>query len=80
MTEALQASVEIKEAILKEIERYKRLGGAASEGAVSRTYIETLLSMPWEKSTKENFELGDAKNILERDHYGMEKVKERSLQ
>lgn len=79
-TEALEASAEIKEAILKEIERYKRLGGAASEGAVARTYIETLLSMPWDKSTKENFALGDAKDILERDHYGMEKVKERILQ
>ena len=79
-TEALEASVEIKEAILKEIERYKRLSGAASEGAVARTYIETLLSMPWDKATKESFSLGDAKKILERDHYGMEKVKERILQ
>ncbi|MBQ8798033.1 MAG: endopeptidase La [Lachnospiraceae bacterium] len=78
--EELEASVEIKEAILKEIERYKRLGGAASEGAVARTYIETLLSMPWDKATKEEFELSDAKKILERDHYGMEKVKERILQ
>ncbi|MBP3617387.1 MAG: endopeptidase La [Lachnospiraceae bacterium] len=78
--EALQASAEIKEAILKEIERYKRLGGAASEGAVARTYIEILLSMPWDKATQENFALGEAKDILERDHYGMEKVKERILQ
>lgn len=79
-TEELEASPEIKEAILKEIERYKRLGGAASEGAVARTYIETLLSMPWDKATQENFVLADAKKILERDHYGMEKVKERILQ
>ena len=78
--ELLQASTEIKEAILKEIERYKRLGGAASEAAVARTYIETLLSMPWDKATQENFALADAKKILERDHYGMEKVKERILQ
>ena len=79
-TEALEAPIEIKEAILKEIERYKRLSGAASEGAVARTYIETLLSMPWNKATQENFALADAKKILERDHYGMEKVKERILQ
>ena len=79
-TEALEASAEIKEAILKEIERYKRLSGAASEGAVARTYIETLLAMPWNKATQENFSLADAKKILERDHYGMEKVKERILQ
>ncbi len=78
--EALDASAEIKEAILKEIERYKRLSGAASEGAVARTYIETLLSMPWDKATKETFELTEAEKILERDHYGMEKVKERILQ
>ncbi len=78
--EALEASAEIKEAILKEIERYKRLGGAASEGAVARTYIETLLSMPWDKATQENFALAEAKKILDRDHYGMEKVKERILQ
>ncbi len=78
--EELEASVEIKEAILKEIERYKRLSGAASEGAVARTYIETLLSMPWDKATQENFALAEAKKILERDHYGMEKVKERILQ
>ncbi len=78
--EKLQASPEIKEAILKEIERYKRLGGAASESAVARTYIETLLAMPWEKATDDNFSLTDAEKILDRDHYGMEKVKERILQ
>lgn len=78
--EALEASIEIKEAILKEIERYKRLSGAASEGAVARTYIETLLSMPWDKATQESFAFAEAKRILERDHYGMEKVKERILQ
>ena len=78
--EELEVSAEIKEAILKEIERYKRLGGAASESAVARTYIETLLSMPWDKATQENFLLTDAEKILDRDHYGMEKVKERILQ
>ena len=78
--EELEASAEIKEAILKEIERYKRLSGAASEGAVARTYIETLLSMPWDKATQESFALTEAKIVLERDHYGMEKVKERILQ
>lgn len=78
--EELEACAEIKEAILKEIERYKRLGGAPSEGAVARTYIETLLSMPWDKATKETFSLNDARKVLERDHYGMEKVKERILQ
>lgn len=76
----LQASDETKAAIAKEIERYKRLGGAASESAVSRAYIETLLDMPWEKRTEENYNLAHAKTVLESDHYGMEKVKERILQ
>lgn len=76
----LEATEATKQAIQKEIERYKRLGGAASEGAVSRTYIETLLDMPWERKTEENFDLKNAEKILNRDHYGMEKVKERILQ
>lgn len=76
----LQASDETRAAIAKEIERYKRLGGATSESAVSRTYIETLLDMPWEKRTEENYSLAHAKAVLESGHYGMEKVKERILQ
>lgn len=76
----LQAPEEIKKAIAKEIERYKRLGGAASESAVARVYIETLLDMPWDKTTEENYDLLHAKDVLEADHYGMEKVKERILQ
>lgn len=76
----LTASEEIKTAIAKEIDRYKRLGGAASESAVARTYIETLLAMPWDKATEENCSLEQAKKVLDRDHYGMEKVKERILQ
>lgn len=76
----LEATEGIKAAIAKEIDRYKRLGGAASESAVARTYIETLLDMPWEKKTAESIDLKKAKEILERDHYGMEKVKERILQ
>ncbi|MDD6035086.1 MAG: endopeptidase La [Lachnospiraceae bacterium] len=76
----LQASEEVKSAIAKEIERYRRLGGAASESAVARTYIETLLAMPWDAATEESYSLEQAGKILERDHYGMEKVKERILQ
>lgn len=78
--EALVATDETKAAIGKEIERYKRLGGAASEAAVARTYIETLLAMPWEKKAEERYCLEEAKRVLERDHYGLEKVKERILE
>ena len=76
----LMANDTTKAAIKKEIERYQRLGGAASESAVARTYIEVLLDMPWEKKTGDDFSLAKAKEILDRDHYGMEKVKERILQ
>lgn len=76
----LTANDTTKAAIKKEIERYQRLGGAASESAVARTYIEVLLDMPWEKKTGDDFSLAKAKEILDRDHYGMEKVKERILQ
>lgn len=78
--EELQASEEVKEAIHKEIERYKNLGGASAEGAVSRTYIETLLSMPWDKKSEDNESIKRAETILNRDHYGLEKVKERVLE
>lgn len=76
----LTATEETKAAIEKEIDRYKRLGGAASESAVARNYIETLLDLPWEKKTTDDYNLQKAKEILDRDHYGMDKVKERILQ
>lgn len=78
--EQLQASEEVKAAIYKEIERYKNLGGASAEGAVSRTYIETLLAMPWDKKSEDNESIKRAETILNRDHYGLEKVKERVLE
>ena len=54
--------------------------GASSEGAVERTYIETLLEMPWNKASKDMLDIHKAEMILDRDHYGMEKVKERILE
>ena len=75
----LNATQEIKQSIQKEIERYRRLGGSSSESAVARTYIETLLELPWENKTAERSDLTVAREILERDHFGLEKVKERLL-
>lgn len=76
----LEADKEVKEKLEGEIGRLKSLPQSSSESAVVRTYIETLLQMPWNKESKENFDLKDAEKILEEDHYGLEKVKERILE
>ena len=75
----LQASEEVKKAIRAEIRRYRNMGANNSEGQVIRNYIETLLSLPWDKGSEENIDIKRASEILERDHYGLEKVKERIL-
>ena len=75
--DALEASDEVKEAIRKEVGRYESYGSHSSEGAVIQTYIETLLSLPWNHVTDDNNNLAQAKEILERDHYGLSEVKER---
>lgn len=76
----LKAPKEIKEKIREEIRRYQNIGNNSSEGAVSRGYIETLLKMPWNKASKDNQDLKKAAAVLEADHYGLEKVKERILE
>ncbi len=78
--EELKASKEVKEKLLKEINRFKGLGFNNSESSVLRTYIETILKMPWDKTSRDNNNLNHAKMILEEDHYGLEKVKERVLE
>lgn len=77
---ALQASEEVKEKIGKEISRFKSLAGNSSEGAVERGYIETLLELPWDKASVDNRSIQHAREILEQDHYGLSKVKERILE
>ena len=79
-TEKLEASAEVKERIEKEIERFKNAGNNSSESSVIRGYIETLLELPWDKESKDNMDLSNAREILEEDHYGLEKVKERVLE
>lgn len=78
--EKINASEEIKQKIRKEIDRYKTVLGSQSESAVARGYVETLLSLPWEHKTKDNLDILRAEKILNRDHYGLEKVKERMLE
>lgn len=76
----LKADKAVKEKIKTEIERLKILSDASSESAVERGYIETLLALPWKKSSKDNIDLAHAKEVLDNDHYGMEKIKERILE
>ncbi len=78
--EGLKAKKEVKEKIRKEISRYKNVAGSSSESAVERAYIETLLELPWDKASKDSNDLERAEQILNRDHYGLTKVKERILE
>ncbi len=76
----LNAPSEVKEKLKKEIKRFKSSMNSPSESGVIRTYIETLLEMPWENSVEDNHDLAYAEQILEEDHYGLEEVKERVLE
>lgn len=78
--EKLKAKPEVKEKIRKEIGRYKNVLGSSSESAVERAYIETLLELPWDKASKDSKNLESAERILNEQHYGLEKVKERMLE
>lgn len=76
----LKADKEVKEKLQKEIGRLKTMPGGSQEGNVIRTYIETLLELPWKKMSKDNNDIRHAEKILNEDHYGLDKVKERILE
>ncbi len=76
----LQASEEVKAKIKKEIGRFKSLSGSSSESAVERGYIETLLDLPWDKASADSESMQKTRDILEKDHYGLSRVKERILE
>lgn len=78
--EKLNADKETKEKIKKEIQRFKGMPGGSQEANVLRTYIETVLEMPWKRVSRDNQDIIHAKEILEEDHYGLEKVKDRVLE
>lgn len=78
--EALKLPEEIDKKILKEINRYFKLGSHSAESAVSRTYINLILELPWHNKTADETDLLKAESVLEGDHYGLEKVKERILE
>lgn len=76
----LDGPEEVKEKLHKEIGRFKNTIGSQAENGVIRTYIETILEMPWNKRAEDNTDINYAKEVLEADHYGLEQVKERILE
>jgi ATP-dependent Lon protease len=77
---ALKADKDIKDKIQKEIERFKAMPGGSQEANVVRMYLETVLELPWKKISKDNNSISHAEDILNEDHYGLQKVKERILE
>jgi ATP-dependent Lon protease len=69
-----------KDAADKELSRLEKMMPMSPEATVIRTYIEWILDLPWEKSTSDNLDLKRAKEILDQDHYGLEKIKDRVLE
>ena len=76
----LEASEEVKEKISKEISRFKSMNSSAAESSVLSSYIETVLSLPWNKRSEDSDDLKEAWKILEEGHYGMKEVKERIME
>lgn len=76
----LKASEEVKEKLFKEIKRFKSSQQSAAENGVIRTYIETMLEMPWDKAAPDFTDIKAAQKLLDDEHYGLEKVKERILE
>ncbi len=71
---------DIEEKLLRECDRLERMSPQSPEGTVARTYIETVLDLPWQKYTKDKINLAAARKILDNDHYGLEKVKDRIIE
>ena len=79
-TNKLEATQEVKDKLMKEINRFKSAMQNSAENGVTRTYIETMLEMPWDKMAEDTVNIAEAKRILDEDHYGLDKVKERILE
>jgi ATP-dependent Lon protease len=71
---------EVEEKALKEIDRLEKMPQASAEGTVVRTYLDWILALPWSKASRDKTDLVRAENILNEDHYGLEKIKERILE
>ncbi|MEF9939401.1 MAG: endopeptidase La [Clostridium sp.] len=77
---SLKADKEIKDRILKEINRFQAMPAGSQDANVLRTYVETVLELPWNKVSKDNNDIKHAEKVLNEDHYGLEQVKERILE
>ena len=77
---ALNLPQEQEQKLLKDVERLKKQSFGAPEGAVLRNYLDAVLDLPWNKKTKERVDVEAARKVLDKDHFGLEKVKERILQ
>ncbi len=69
-----------QEKLLKEVERLAKMTGNTQEAAVIRTYLDTCLELPWEAKTEDNLDIRKAQELLDKEHYGLKKVKERILE
>ena len=78
--QALKLSDESEKKLLKDVDRLKKQPFGSSEGAVLRNYLDTVLELPWNQKTKERVDVASARKILEHDHFGLQKVKERILE
>lgn len=78
--ESLQLEEEVKEAVEQELEKFSLMDPNSSEFVVTRNYLDTIVSLPWKEPNPEKFEMEEARNVLEADHYGMEDVKERIME
>lgn len=77
---ALSLESEQEQKLLKDLERLKKQPFGSSEGAVLRNYLDTVLELPWKAFSKERVDVAAARKILDREHFGLEKVKERILE
>lgn len=80
LIEECQMPEEAQKAVLEELERLESIPDSSPEYNVTRTYLNWMTQLPWNKQTDENIDITDAKKILEKDHYGLEKAKERILE
>ena len=71
---------ECEDKLIKEVDRFAKLSGSSAEQGVVRTYLDTVLDLPWNKKSEERLDLAAAQAILDRDHYGLKKVKERIME
>ncbi len=77
---ALRLPDEVEEKLLKEVDKLEKQAYGSAEAALSRTYLDTCIGLPWNKKTKERTDVARTRKILDRDHFGLEKVKERIVE